>query len=156
VKSIGIKINLLLLVLSIVFCMGCQNIIKPTTISETTLHQTNHVGTYKEPSEFVGYDEKITSLIEDKWYNLLASRRSGKNKVGKVVVKFKLYPDGSISDVNISEQFDYLLSFICLEAINESAPFPKWPNDINNSKQDYREISFTFYYGTNQIYRLNR
>ena len=40
-----------------------------------------------------------------------------------------------------------LLGYLCQEAIEEAAPFAKWPPDmVRMIGANYREITFTFYY----------
>jgi hypothetical protein len=40
-----------------------------------------------------------------------------------------------------------LLSLVCRDAVEESAPFAAWPSDMRQMVgRNYREILFTFYY----------
>jgi hypothetical protein len=39
------------------------------------------------------------------------------------------------------------LGYVCEEAVQESAPFAKWPADMKRMiGANFREITFTFYY----------
>jgi hypothetical protein len=97
---------------------------------------------------FGDYDRAIIEAVSQRWYDLLDSRRFAQDRSGKVILRFKLKPDGTIiemqtTDNNVGE----LLGYLCQEAIEEAAPFAKWPPDmVRMIGANYREISFTFYY----------
>jgi outer membrane biosynthesis protein TonB len=97
---------------------------------------------------FGDYDRAIIEAVSQRWYDLLDSRRFAQDRSGKVMLRFKLKPDGTIiemqtTDNNVGE----LLGYLCQEAIEEAAPFAKWPPDmVRMIGANYREISFTFYY----------
>ncbi len=97
---------------------------------------------------FGEYDRAIIEAVSQRWYDLLDSRRFAQDRTGKVTLRFKLKSDGTIiemqtTDNNVGE----LLGYLCQEAIEEAAPFAKWPPDmIRMIGANYREITFTFYY----------
>ena len=97
---------------------------------------------------FGDYDRAIIEAVSQRWYDLLDSRRFAQDRSGKVMLRFKLKPDGTIiemqtTDNNVGE----LLGYLCQEAIEEAAPFAKWPPDmVRMIGANYREITFTFYY----------
>lgn len=99
-------------------------------------------------TQFGEYDRAIIEAVSQRWYDLLDSRRFAQDRTGKVILRFKLKPDGTIiemqtADNNVGE----LLGYLCQEAIEEAAPFAKWPPDmVRMIGANYREISFTFYY----------
>ena len=97
---------------------------------------------------FGEYDRAIIEAVSQRWYDLLDSRRFAQDRTGKVTLRFKLKSDGTIiemqtTDNNVGE----LLGYLCQEAIEEAAPFAKWPPDmVRMIGANYREITFTFYY----------
>ena len=97
---------------------------------------------------FGDYDRAIVEAVTQRWYDLLDSHRFAEDRTGKVIVHFKLLPDGSITEVNFQENtVGQLLGYVCEEAVQEAAPFAKWPADLKRLlNANYREISFTFYY----------
>lgn len=99
-------------------------------------------------SVFGEYDRAIIEAVTQRWYDLLDSRRFAQDRTGKVVVQFRLLPDGSIIEVKFQENtVGQLLGYVCQQAIQEAAPFGKWPTDMKRLfSANYREISFTFYY----------
>jgi len=97
---------------------------------------------------FGDYDLAIVRAVTQRWYDLLDSHRFAQDRTGKVVLHFKLKPDGSVSEMLIAENtVGDLLGYVCEESVQEVAPFGKWPSDMRRAiDANYRDISFTFYY----------
>ncbi len=97
---------------------------------------------------FGAYDAAFVEAVSYHWYALLDSRRFALDRTGKVMLRFHLNFDGSISDMMVLENtVGDLLCYVCQEAIAEPAPFAAWPGDMRRMVgADYREITFTFYY----------
>jgi hypothetical protein len=97
---------------------------------------------------FGDYDRAIVEAVTQRWYDLLDSRQFAQDRTGKVILRFKLKYDGTITEMQTLEYtVGETLNYVCQEAVQESAPFAKWPPDMRRMIADnYREISFTFYY----------
>ncbi len=97
---------------------------------------------------FGDYDRAIVEAVTQRWYDLLDSHRFAEDRTGKVIVHFKLQADGTIMEVKFLENtVGQLLGYVCEEAVQDAAPFGKWPADMKRMiNANYREISFTFYY----------
>ncbi len=97
---------------------------------------------------FGDYDRAIVEAVTQRWYDLLDSHRFAEDRTGKVIVHFKLLPDGSITEVKFLENtVGQMLGYVCEDAVQEAAPFAKWPSDMKREiGANFREISFTFYY----------
>ena len=97
---------------------------------------------------FGEYDRAIVQAVTQRWYDLLESHRFSDDRTGKVTVRFKLLPDGSIIEVSLAENnVGQMLGYVCAESVQEVAPFAKWPDDMRRAiNANFREISFTFYY----------
>ena len=97
---------------------------------------------------FGDYDRAIIEAVTQHWYDLLDSRRFAQDRTGKVILCFKLKSDGSIYEMRTLENtVGEMLGYVCQEAIEQSAPFAKWPPDmVRMIGENYRDISFTFYY----------
>jgi len=97
---------------------------------------------------FGDYDSRIVDAVTDRWYALLDSNRFAQDRTGKVVVHFKLKYDGTILEMTTAENtVGQMLGYVCHEAIQEAAPFAKWPEDMRRMiGANFREISFSFYY----------
>jgi outer membrane biosynthesis protein TonB len=97
---------------------------------------------------FGDYDRAIVEAVTDHWYALLDSRHFAQDRTGKVILKFKLKYDGTITEMQpLESTVGETLNYVCQEAIEEAAPFAAWPPDMRRMIADnYREISFVFYY----------
>jgi hypothetical protein len=96
---------------------------------------------------FGEYDEALVEAITQRWYDLLDSQRFALDRTGKVVLQFRLHYDGTVTDMNVAHNdVGDLLGYVCQEAINDPAPFAKWPADMRFKLGDSRDIQFTFYY----------
>ena len=97
---------------------------------------------------FGEYDRAIVEAVTQRWYDLLDSQRFAQDRTGHVTVHFKLLPDGRISEVQPAEEnVGPLLSYVCQAAVEQAAPFGKWPPDmVRMIGANFREITFTFYY----------
>lgn len=97
---------------------------------------------------FGAYDRAIIEAIQQRWYDLLDSQQYAQDRTGKVTIQFHLNPDGSVTESKITtNSVGDVLGYICLEAIVQSAPFGKWPDDMRRMVgANFREITFTFYY----------
>lgn len=97
---------------------------------------------------FGDYDRAIIEAVTQHWYDLLDSHRFAQDRTGKVVLSFKLNPDGSVDEMKIQQTtVGELLAYVCEESVQASAPFAPWPSDMRRMiGKNYREVTFTFYY----------
>lgn len=97
---------------------------------------------------FGDYDRAIIEAVTQRWYDLLDSHRFAEDRTGKVIVYFRLKPDGTVDEVKILENtVGELLGYVCEESVQEAMPFAQWPSDMRREiGTNYREISFTFDY----------
>ena len=98
---------------------------------------------------FGNYDAAVIQAIQQSWYHLLEKLPIVQNTRGKVVLKFWMKSDGSVSDLKVVENSagDDLQSYACEAAVRDPAPYGRWPEDMRRVIQsDRREIRFTFYY----------
>jgi outer membrane biosynthesis protein TonB len=94
------------------------------------------------------YDRALVSAVSQRWYDLLEIQHFAYDRIGKVTVVFRLHPDGTITEAEITQNnVGQIWSYICLDAIEEAAPFAQWPADMRRMySANFREITFTFYY----------
>jgi hypothetical protein len=99
-------------------------------------------------TQFGDYDRELIEAVQQRWDELLDNHRYADDRNGKVVLQFKLKPDGSVIEMQTTgNSVGELLGYLCQEAIEEAAPFAKWPPDmVRMIGANYREITFTFYY----------
>ncbi len=97
---------------------------------------------------FGDYDAKVIQAIQQRWFSILGAMPTARNARGKVVLKFDMRPDGSVTDLDIVEDtVGVIQSLVCQKAISEPAPFGPWPDDMKRMiGTDRREVRFSFFY----------
>ena len=96
---------------------------------------------------FGEYDLRMISAVQERWWALLEERHYALERTGKVVLKFRLHGDGSISQMTTAEStVGETLSFTCEAAVMGASPFGRWPSVLKAQALDPREITFTFHY----------
>jgi outer membrane biosynthesis protein TonB len=118
------------------------------------MHQNGGAHHHLEPSfdakatAFGDYDRALIDAIQGRWDYLLDNQQYADDRTGQVTIKFKLEYDGTVRDVEILQNgVGDMLSYYCQAAIQESAPFGKWPDDMRREiGANFREITFTFDY----------
>jgi hypothetical protein len=101
-----------------------------------------------QATPFGEYDRALIDAVQNQWYSMLDSQRFAEDRTGRVTVSFKLNSDGTVQDVKILENgVGDVLSYVCQAAIEQAAPFGKWPDDMRREiGANFREITFTFDY----------
>ena len=94
------------------------------------------------------YDAKFVAAVQQCWYNLLEQHRYSLDRMGKVVLQFRLTYDGRITDMKTLESdVGDIYTAVCQLAVTKPAPFEKWPTDVRRLiGANSREVRFTFYY----------
>jgi len=92
------------------------------------------------------YDREFIDAVQTRWFQLLEGRSP--EGPGKVVVSFRMHPDGRITNLSVvHNEMSDLLGLICQQAIFDPAPYRPWPEDMRRDiGKEYRDITFTFYY----------
>ena len=101
-----------------------------------------------QATPFGEYDRALIDAVQNQWYSMLDSQRFAEDRTGRVTVSFKLETDGTVQEVEILENgVGDVLSYVCQAAIEQAAPFGKWPDDMRREiGENFREITFTFDY----------
>ncbi len=96
---------------------------------------------------FGAYDAAFIAAVQQRWYDLIDSSQFTP-RAGRVVLEFRLYSDGRITDLKMNgNEVGQMLGLLCERAVLDPAPYPKWPSDmLRMIEKNYREIRFTFYY----------
>jgi TonB family protein len=92
------------------------------------------------------YDSAIVNAIYERW--LALARAHFGEQSGRVVVKFKLHGDGSVSDVRVaSSNVNAELTQLPVSAVKDISPFRPWPDEMRQKVEgNFRELTFTFPY----------
>ncbi|MGC8990529.1 MAG: hypothetical protein ACP5MD_10430 [Verrucomicrobiia bacterium] len=99
-------------------------------------------------SPFGSYDARFIAAVQQCWYALLEEHRYSLDRMGKVVLDFRLTADGRITEMRVVESnVGEIFTTICELAVTKPAPYEKWPPDLRKIVgTDYRDVRFTFYY----------
>ena len=97
---------------------------------------------------FGAYDAALVEAVTQRWYDLLDSQQFAMDRNGKVTLRFHLNYDGTITEMTVLQNtVGELLGYVCQKAVSDPAPFAPWPGDMRRMVgENYREITFTFYY----------
>jgi hypothetical protein len=140
--------------------------VRPRTLVQARAMQDNRLAGQKMKSEggvarrlefasydtmaapFGAYDWALVQAVQERWFALLDEREYASDSRGRVVIHFSLRYDGTISGVGIAASTaSEVLSYVCVRAIEDPAPFPAWPSEMRHEiSSGVRDIRFTFYY----------
>jgi outer membrane biosynthesis protein TonB len=101
---------------------------------------------------FGAYDAALIDAVSQSWYHSLDQTSYASDTQGKVVIQFNLHSDGSVTDLKMVQDTadstpGALWAIICQAAIENAAPFARWPSDMLHAiGSNVREVRFTFYY----------
>jgi outer membrane biosynthesis protein TonB len=97
---------------------------------------------------FGQYDAKFIAAVQKHWFDLLDEKDLVRGRSGKVVLRFNLYYDGRIANMQVAENdVGELLALVCQRAVLDPAPYGVWPSDLRRlAKSNFRDVKFTFYY----------
>jgi hypothetical protein len=137
---------------------------KPRTIAEALAKSGNYgqltrqAGGVRHISSEAALDVKGTPLgdyiahmvdaVQSRWYKLLENQTA--DVTGKVVLRFRLHPDGRVTEMKmVQNEVTDLLEATCERAVMDPAPYEKWPREMRlGLPSDSYDITFTFYYET--------
>lgn len=99
-------------------------------------------------SPFGNYDRAFIAAVQQRWYKLLEEHHYGFERSGKVVLRFRLRSDGTVTDMTqLESEVGDVWAFLCESAVLTQSPFARWPLEMRRMiGADVREITFTFHY----------
>jgi hypothetical protein len=97
---------------------------------------------------FGQYDAAMITAIQQYWDDELNHYNYAQDRKGRVTIKFELNYDGTVTDLEISNSdVGILLTTWCQGAIEQTAPFGKWPSDmLHLIGSTQRPVTLTFIY----------
>ena len=101
---------------------------------------------------FGKYDEALVDSISQCWFDYLDRNSYAYDRLGKVVVAFRLHSDGRVTDVKlegdtVDDKAGGIWAYICQASVDKAAPFAPWPSDLVRLNQaNYRDVTFQFNY----------
>jgi outer membrane biosynthesis protein TonB len=120
---------------------GCQ-------MMQTQLSAFGSAAFWSGSAAFKAYHAQCIKLVEARWNLLLKPIPREQYQKGKVVIRFKLHDDGSITDLKILKNTsNELLASLCEHAVLDCVPFDHWtPKMEKIHKGLYFKGTFTFHY----------
>jgi outer membrane biosynthesis protein TonB len=121
----------------------------------TGLLLRNHVGVNKAGmvavdarfSNYGDYAQRMMEAIQSGWWAIIERTRFESVARGRVVVRFKLHRDGSVTDATIlSSEVPRLMALACKDAVQSPAPFDAWRADMVALFGQEDEVTITFQY----------
>ena len=99
-----------------------------------------------EHSIFGDYDRELIDAVQQRWDQLIEDK-GGVNGIGEVILEFRLWFDGRITDMKISKSSVLeMQSWMCQGAILDPK-FKPWSKEMRREVNgDFRTLTFTFYY----------
>lgn len=99
-------------------------------------------------SPFGDYDAAFIAAVQNRWFQLLDERSFAGDHRGKVVLVFRLHPDGRVTHMHVAENtVTGTLSWLCQRAVEDPAPYGPFPEALKKMlKTEHREVRFTFHY----------
>jgi hypothetical protein len=96
---------------------------------------------------FGAYDAAFTAAVQQRWQVLLDHAQI-QPRQGKVVLGFRLDPDGKVHDLQMAtSDVGALQSLLCQRAVLDPAPYAKWPAEMRRTiDANGRDVRLTFNY----------
>lgn len=94
------------------------------------------------------YDARFVAAVQQCWYALLEEQHYSLDRMGKVILDFRLTVDGRITNMRVVESsVGDIYTTICQLAVTKPSPYERWPGDVRREVgADHRDVRFTFFY----------
>ena len=81
------------------------------------------------------YGARMWAAVQERWYATLEAQKFAGEFRGKIVIQFKLHPDGNVSEVDVKNQGvdDGIYAMYSIAAIQLSASFGPWSNEMRTA-----------------------
>ncbi len=99
-----------------------------------------------QATSFRAYDDALVESVQRHWQDLLDQSRIVP-RFGKVVLDFKLTPDGRVTELKVTEcQVGLVVGLLCQKAVTDLAPYAVWPSDMRRRLgAGQRPVALTFH-----------
>jgi outer membrane biosynthesis protein TonB len=110
-----------------------------------SLHRLDSLDAKATP--YGNYDWGLVNAIREAWHQSLEDQKYAADYRGKVMVRFRLHYDGSITDLLVVENTaGFIPGTLCENAISKPKPYNRFPPEMRRVVGDIRSIQFTFFY----------
>jgi len=126
---------------------------KPTGTSGLLLRNPSDVGRAgalaldAKFSTYGDYAQRFLEAVQSSWWLLLSRSNAQDFSAGTVVIRFRLHPDGTVTDATIvSSSVSTLAALACQDAITLPAPYDAWRPEMLALLGDAEWVTLTFIY----------
>ena len=81
------------------------------------------------------YGSRMWAAVQERWFATLEAQKFAGEFRGKVIIDFKLHPDGAVTEVTVKNEGsdDAIYSMYCVASIQLSASFGLWSNEMKTT-----------------------
>lgn len=98
-------------------------------------------------SNYGDYMQRMMEAIQSCWWDIIERSRFETVSRGRVVVRFKLHRDGTVTDaVILRYEVPRIMSLACKDSVMASAPFDAWRSDMVAMFGEEDMVTITFHY----------
>jgi TonB family protein len=98
-------------------------------------------------STYGDYAQRFLEAVQSSWWLLLSRSNAQDFSAGTVVIRFRLHPDGTVTDATIvSSSVSTLAALACQDAITLPAPYDAWRPEMLALLGDAEWVTLTFIY----------
>lgn len=98
-------------------------------------------------SQYGDYTQRMLEAIQSSWWSIVErSRFEGVNR-GRVIVRFRLHRDGTVTDATIlGNEVTHVMSLACKDAVMAPAPYDAWRADMVAMYGESDIVTINFHY----------
>lgn len=126
---------------------------RPTGTSGLLLYNPSDVGRAgalaldAKFSTYGDYAQRLLEAVQASWWLLLSRSGAQDFAAGTVVVRFRLHPDGSVTDAEVVESgVSMLAALACKDAVVLPAPYDAWRPEMAALLGESEWVTLTFHY----------
>lgn len=126
---------------------------RPTGTSGLLLYNPSDVGRAgalaldAKFSTYGDYAQRLLEAVQSSWWLLLSRTNAQDFSAGTVVIRFRLHPDGSVTDAEVlSSSVSTLAALACKDAVVLPAPYDAWRPEMAALLGDAEWVTLTFHY----------
>ncbi len=98
-------------------------------------------------SQYGDYTQRMLEAIQSSWWSIIERSRFEGMSRGRVVVRFRLHRDGTVTDAAIlSNDVSRVMSLACKDAVMAPAPYDVWRADMVALYGESDIVTINFFY----------
>ena len=98
-------------------------------------------------SNYGDYAQRMMEAIQSSWWDIIERSRFESASRGRVVVRFRLHRDGTVTDAQVLlDEVPRIMSLACKDSVMAPAPFDPWRADMVAMFGEEDTVTITFHY----------